>query len=60
MGIGEVEFFDRIKKANRYLNNNQRQILLDIIYQITANDMPWDADIEYNKIITFVKDKENK
>ena len=60
--MGEVEFFDRIKKANRYLNNKQRQILLDIIdfgradaYEIAddgfLSDMPW---IEYNK------DKENK
>ena len=32
--MGEVEFFDKMHKANKFLNNHQRKLLWDIMLEL--------------------------
>ena len=44
--MGEVEFFDFVKKANMYLNNHQREVLINIISEMTDIPNEWEASSE--------------
>jgi len=44
--MGEVEFFDRVKKANMYLNNHQREVLINIISEMTNIPNEWEESEE--------------
>jgi hypothetical protein len=35
--MGEVEFFDKVKETNRYLNNQQREVLINLIHAMIDN-----------------------